>query len=334
MRERPAGLDDAEVISALAAMWAIDVERTEYLPVGAGSYHWSMVDRDGTAWFVKVDDLGVEDGERDHTYDRLTRSLGAALALQRDAELTFVLAPIPTRSGAVLSRLTSRYAVSVYPMVAGAAGEFGLHRRADRTELVDLLASLHMATPAVADIAVRADLVLPGRDRLQEALRDLGREWTGGPYAESARKLLATNAESVEGWLGDFDRLVDGVRDAGTAWVVTHGEPHPGNVMRTPAGLRLIDWDTVQVAPPERDLWMLTDAFAGMLGEDPAGADDEVLVRYADATGHSAKPGVIALYPLWWKLADIAIDVDALRRPHVADADRAASLRYLTNYLS
>jgi hypothetical protein len=323
MRERPAGLDDAEVITALAAGWTIDVERTDYLPVGAGSYHWSMVDRDGTAWFVKVDDLGVEDGERDDAYDRLTRSLGTALALQRDAELTFVLAPIPTRSGAVLSRLTSRYAVSVYPMVAGEAGEFGVHRRPDRTELVDLLASLHGATPAVADIAGRADLVLPGRDRLQEALRDLGREWTGGP-----------NAESVQGWLADFDRLVDGVRDAGTAWVVTHGEPHPGNVMRTSAGLRLIDWDTVQVAPPERDLWMLTDAFAGMLGEDPAGVDDEILGRYARATGYSARPGAIALYPLWWKLADIAIDVDALRRPHVADADRAASLRYLTNYLA
>ena len=40
-------------------------------------------------------------------------------------------------------------------------------------------------------------------------------------------------------------------------WVVTHGEPHPVNVMQTDAGRVLIDWDTVAIAPPERDLWMV-----------------------------------------------------------------------------
>jgi spectinomycin phosphotransferase len=30
--------------------------------------------------------------------------------------------------------------------------------------------------------------------------------------------------------------------------VVTHGEPHPGNLIQTSAGLVLIDWDTVAVA--------------------------------------------------------------------------------------
>ncbi|WP_207232468.1 hypothetical protein [Micromonospora kangleipakensis] len=48
-----------------------------------------------------------------------------------------------------------------------------------------------------------------------------------------------------------------------------HGEPHPGNPDPGTLGLRLIDRDTVQIAPPERDLWML------------AGDTDEVLVGYA-----------------------------------------------------
>ena len=42
--------------------------------------------------------------------------------------------------------------------------------------------------------------------------------------------------------------------------VVTHGEPHAGNVMRRSDGRHLlVDWDTVAVAPPERDLWMHMD---------------------------------------------------------------------------
>jgi spectinomycin phosphotransferase len=39
--------------------------------------------------------------------------------------------------------------------------------------------------------------------------------------------------------------------------VVTHGEPHPGNILRAAGGLYLIDWDTVGLALPERDLWMV-----------------------------------------------------------------------------
>ncbi|WP_285702754.1 phosphotransferase [Microtetraspora sp. NBRC 16547] len=318
---------------ALAEGWDIEPHSVEYLPVGAGSYHWSVVDRRGTAWFVKVDDLGVEVAERDDAFNRLGRSYGAALALCRDAGLDFVLAPIPTATDAAVWRLTSRYALSVFPMVAGAAGQFGAHRPEDRVEVIDLLAELHKATPIVADTASRADLVLPGRDKLEEALQDLDREWTDGPYAEPARKLLSVHAGQVQRLLADFDRRVDQVQNTAPGWVVTHGEPHPGNVMRTPAGLLLIDWGTVQIAPPERDLWMLTPALSRMLGEDPDGDVDDVLARYTRATGRTVALAGLALYPLWWRLADIAIFVDELRRPHGLGEDIAASLTYLTGYL-
>jgi len=39
--------------------------------------------------------------------------------------------------------------------------------------------------------------------------------------------------------------------------LLTHGEPHRGNLIWTPNGLRLLDWDTVAVGFPERDLWMV-----------------------------------------------------------------------------
>ncbi|NYF55885.1 phosphotransferase enzyme family protein [Micromonospora purpureochromogenes] len=333
MRDRPVGLTEAELIAALTGGWGIEVDSAGYLPVGAGSYHWSMVDRRGTAWFVKVADLGFDGAGRDETFDRLGRSYDSALALRREAGLDFVLAPVPSGTGATLWRLTPRYAVSVFPMVAGAAGRFGAHRPEDRADLVDLLAELHRATPVVAGLAPRADLVLPGRDQLREALCNLDREWTGGPYGEPTRKLLSAHVGYVEGLLAEFDRRVERVRASVADWVVTHGEPHPGNVMWTPDGLRLIDWDTVRIAPAERDLWMLTGALARMVGEDPVGDDEEILARYARATGRTVTPAVLDLYPLWWKLADIAVYVDALRRPHGTGEDITASLTYLTGYL-
>jgi Phosphotransferase enzyme family len=326
-------LDERELIAGLTDGWAVEVDSIEYLPVGAGSYHWSVSDRSGAVWFVKVDDLGVDEATREDAFGQLERSLTTALALHHDAGLDLLVTPIPSADGSALGRLTPRYAVSVFPMVDATAGDFGPHRHEDLLEMARLLAQLHRATPVVAHLAPRADLQLPGRDRLHEALHDVSRPWASGPYAEPARKLLTQHARRVQRWLDDFDRLVDVVRDTAPAWVVTHGEPHPGNVMRTPGGLRLIDWGTVQIAPPERDLWMLTTAFTKMIGAEPVGVDDEVLASYTQAGGRLAIAAGIDLYGRWWALADVAAFVDDLRRPHGDGEDAAAALTYLAGYL-
>jgi spectinomycin phosphotransferase/16S rRNA (guanine(1405)-N(7))-methyltransferase len=88
--------------------------------------------------------------------------------------------------------------------------------------------------------------------------------------------------------------------------VLTHGEPHPGNTMRTAAGWRLIDWDTVLVAPPERDLWLL--------GAEAAPA-------YEAATGVAVLPEMLQLYRMRWDLADLAVGVDRFAAPHAGSAD-------------
>ncbi|MGW0436046.1 phosphotransferase [Micromonospora sp. NPDC003197] len=298
--------------------------------MGFGSYHWSASDRGGAMWFVKVDDLGFNAADREDEFNRLRRSFDTALALHRDAGLDFVLAPVAAGTGATLWRLSSQYALSVFPMIYGTVGEFGPHRSEDLGEMAELLARLHRATPAVAHLAPRADLLLPGRDRLNVAFAELDQPWSGGPYAEAARAVLARHAGRVRSWLTDFDRLVGEVRANTSDWVLTHGEPHPGNVIRTAAGMRMIDWTTAQIAPPERDLWMLTTAFSSMLGGEASGTDDEVLARYTRIGGRTATPTGIALYRRWWPLADITDFLDYLRRPHDDGEDASAALTYLT----
>lgn len=333
MRDRPTGLDEAELFTALLDGWAMPVESSAYLPVGAGSYHWSVLDRNGVDWFVKVDDLGTGQTGPAELFDDLRRSFTTALALHREAGRDFVVAPVPGTDGAVVRRLGSRYALSVFPIVDGVSGGFGPHRRADLGELVALLADLHRATPVVAHLVPRADLRLPGRKRLHQALGELDGPWRGGPHAEPARKLLIRHRARVLRWLADFDELVDAVRGPAPNWVVTHGEPHPGNVIRTSGGLRVIDWTTVRMAPPERDLWMLTSAFTSMIGADPVADDREVLAGYAERAGREITSAGIALYRRWWVLADVAAYTEDLRGPHGDGADAAAALTYLTGYL-
>lgn len=341
MRDRPAELTDAELVAALGHGWGLAVREMTYRPVGAGSYHWSVLDDAGRTRFVTVDDLGVADlggaeRGRDDTFDELARALGAALALRRDAGLEFVVAPLPARDGAAVWRLDSRYAVSVFPLVHGDAGAFGTHRPEDLVAVADLLAALHLATGRVAARTPYAELVLPGRDGLEDALGELDRPWTGGPYAEPARRLLAERATRVTALLADFDTLVARVPADPVNWVVTHGEPHPGNLIRGRDGLRLIDWETVRIAPPERDLWMIagTGIVSDATTASGRAAAEEALARYTRVTGRPVDPAGLALYRLWWELADIASFVDDLRRPHGATADSAAGLDYLRGYLA
>ncbi|MFB6516093.1 phosphotransferase family protein [Streptomyces virginiae] len=324
MKEKPEGVDEAEVISAVADGWAIGIGSVKYLPLGAGSYHWVMVDEAERSWFVTVDDLGsgsaggdVREGAR----TRLESAFRTALVLRRDAGLRFVVAPLPTRAGTMVHLVTLRQAVSIRPMVDGEAGLFGVHRAQDLPEVVELLADLHAATAVAAAGAPRTDLSLPGRSGLEEALDALDNPWPGGPHSEPARSLLLTHAGYVRELLASMDALVGRVRSTAPAWVVTHGEPHPGNLVRSRAGLRLIDWDTVQLAPPERDLWMVA-----------AGSTD-VLRSYTRRTGRTVSPDALALYDVAWKLKNIAAYVGAFRRPHRVTGDTRRSWQFLSRYL-
>ena len=62
------------------------------------------------------------------------------------------------------------------------------------------------------------------------------------------------------------------MQDPNTELVVTHGEPHPGNLITTSSDVVVVDWDTVALSHPERDLWMI------------AGANEDVVTRYRDLT--------------------------------------------------
>jgi spectinomycin phosphotransferase len=130
---------------------------------------------------------------------------------------------------------------------------------------------------------------------LEQALADVNHPWSGGPFSEPTRDWLARNAVDLRGQLREFDRLAARVAASDRGLVVTHGEPHPGNLIRTSSGLVLIDWDTVAFALPERDLWLVTTG------------TDEAATRYAGATGRDIDGEALSMYRLAWDLTDIAL---------------------------
>ena len=326
MRTEPSDLDRSLLAASLGDGWGLRDPVLSYVPRGGGSHHWRCRATGGEERWVSLDDLtatfhAAED--EDAALAALERALGTAAALRR-AGLEFVVAPLPDRDGRVLRRVGRRYAVRVAPVVGGTPGMFGVYSAADRRRVGAMVGRLHAASARIdGGLPAATDLAIPSRASLTAAIAEIGRPWTSGPLAEAARALLAPRAGDVERRLADHDTTAARVRARSADWVVTHGEPHGGNVIFDPAdGLHLIDWDTARRGPRERDLHMVLD-------DDLTGWDE-----YCAAVGTvELDVEALALHRRMWALADIASFVAVLRRPHADTVDMRHALGALETYL-
>lgn len=319
-----AWLTEPAIEAAVIDGWALRIDRLRYLPEGGGAYHWMAFGDDDRRWFLTCDDLTTKPwlgADSDSVFEGLVGAYRTAIDL-RTAGLLFVAAPIPNVSGEAAVRIDERHSIAVLEYLDGEPGQWGrpLGDREHRDH-VALLAQLHAGTPAVRS-AARRGLDVPGREGFERALDDLDRRWDGGPLSERARRELAGEADVVQSWLADLDRLAArlGVTDADE--VITHGEPHPGNFLRTATGPVLIDWDTVALARPERDLWMMAESRGAA-----------VLDAYRDLTGVTLDREALVAYRLLWALTDLAAFSVQLRSEHQVDADAERALAAVRSIL-
>ena len=322
MQSLPDGFDIERLPGLLQTGWGITPAQVTYAPLGFGSYHWIVEAETGLRFFVTVDDLDDKPwlgSTRDTAYDGLVLAFDTSLTLHSDQMLEFVVAPIPGLSGVGVLRVADRYALSVYPYVDGVAGEFGGELDPDRrTAVVDLLARLHRASPL--QVRPRVDVPFADRASLEKAVSEPGAGWSPGPYSGPAHLWLREHAAGLRRRLDEFDRLQGSL--SGRPLTITHGEPHPGNMLSAAGGLLLIDWDTVALAPPERDLWLVHDPEGAALGE------------YEERTGYRADHQLLSMYRLAWDLSDVAAYLAVLRSARVRTADTEEAWQNITGMTS
>jgi spectinomycin phosphotransferase/16S rRNA (guanine(1405)-N(7))-methyltransferase len=312
----PAGLPEEVLLRALSAGWDIDIESIDYAALGFGSHHWAARGAGGARWFVTVDELDLErlePGEPvDAAFARLAAALTTAAAL-RASGATWVVAPLPARTGEAVVFVEPRFSVAVCPWVDGERYSWGdFDSTEHRRGVLDLVVALHSAPPATREHARTDNFVVPSRAAVEstaagQPLPDCG------PYSERTAALVAQHAEPVRRLLTQYDGLVTAARRGPDRTVLTHGEPHRGNTIRTGDGWVLIDWDTALIASPERDLWSL----------DPG--DGSILAAYAEATGTVPVQEVLDLYRLRWEVNDLAAYVGRFSSPHSDTADDVES---------
>lgn len=132
----PEGLVEREIVGGLADSWSLEIERLRYIPKGFGSYHWLGETSGGQPYFITVDDLDVKPwlgSDRESTFEGLQAAYDTALILHEQAQLHFVVSPVPGPGGLVARRITPRYSLAVFRSSTATPGT-GATQRARTTE--------------------------------------------------------------------------------------------------------------------------------------------------------------------------------------------------------
>lgn len=286
VREPPPHVTDSSVLQAVREHWSAEVDAVEHLPVGFGAHHWAASVRGRPTHFVTLDRL---DGKHDTASLEASYAVACALMFPLD----FVVAPVPSHLGSLTVPLGGG-ALSVTAWINGSNPE-----RLDLPVVADLLGRLHAVAPP--DGLVPWTTVTP--PSLPDDLRELTREpWDTGPLGERARLAIRSRLDAIRGWSADYHALSE--LAARKPWVVTHGEPVEHNLMLTLGKTRLVDWETVRLAPAERDWRTLVERGLPRDGLDPAMLD---------------------LFDLEWRLDEISQYAAWFGAPHTGTAsDRVA----------
>ena len=196
--------------------------------------------------------LPVEDATVIHNSNKLSVRLLPCDAFARVAHVGREVAQLEVdvarglaeRAGCPVAALDPRVAPRVYRQDGFAVTLWTYYRplaedgAVPPAEYANALAALHagmkglvVAAPHFTDRVAEAQELISSRDRTP-ALAEADRELLGDTLA----------------------RLRQAIANRGAAEQLVHGEPHPGNVLRTELGLRFIDLETCCRGPVEFDL--------------------------------------------------------------------------------
>lgn len=185
------------------------------------------------------------------------------------AGMTELVPPIPTRSGRLWTVLDT-HAVTLYPFVSGSSGWEARLSQQQWIALGGALGALHsLRLPAEPGRAIPREDYSPewrAKVRAYLSLAQPGR--FTDPNAIGLCDILTEKRDVVEHIVARSDELAVELSRRRLPERLCHGDIHAGNILVDSSDrLLVIDWDTLQFAPRERDLMFIGGGVGGVWNE-------------------------------------------------------------------
>ena len=305
MLVEPDDLAPETVLDVVRDEWDAGLVSAAYLPRGAGAHHWVASGKHQPRWFVTADDVGAP-GRLEELLD--TYAAARELAARGHHVVVPTVAPRSEPSG--VGVVHHAYLLTVTPYLEGESGPGEYADDNQRALIAGALGALHADPPPA-----RTRPWVPGppsRSELGSLLERLDRPWTAGPFGESVRAALRDSGPELGRLYRRFDELSAQALTTRDGWVPTHGEPHTANVLWQLGGPVLVDWESLRVAPRERDL---RTVLRGADGAEPLSA------YVAHGGTADIDDDMVELFDLEWWLWEVAEYAVRFHGPHDGDED-------------
>ncbi|HYX48725.1 MAG TPA: aminoglycoside phosphotransferase family protein, partial [Ktedonobacteraceae bacterium] len=245
MREKP-DIPDERLRIALQDQYDLVPATLDFLPVGL-DYHagvYRVVSEQGSAYLLKVTSRPLYEAR--YKVPRYLNDLG----------ITSVLAPIPTRSGALWTK-AENWTVIVYPFIEGDTSLTGMTDEQWK-ETGTIFKRIHQVMlPPLGFESLRRETFDPTEYArwIHTFEAQHIHDYSGATTSQRAlHSSWMAHQATISTAVTSLEKLA-GVLQARTfPYVICHADLHAANLIRDAAGhVFVIDWDEVMLAPKERD---------------------------------------------------------------------------------
>ena len=321
MLEKP-DIQDNEILHCVRDGFGLNVLQVVFLPLGAdrNTAVYRGVADDATPYFVKL---------RRGVFDEITVM---APRLLYDQGVRQVIPPLPTRSQQLWARLGD-FTLTVSPFVEGQDGyEVNLSDQ-HWVDFGSALKGIHTAVipPTIID-RVQRETYSPHWREIVKGFQALVEDTSfANPVAAELAAFLRLKYDEVSELVSRAERLASVLQARSLPFILCHADVHAGNVLINANGtLYIVDWDTLTLAPKERDLMFVGGGQFGNLRT----AQEEETLFYRGYGQTQVDPVALVYYRYERIVQDIAAYCEQILLTDEGGKDREEGLCQLTGQFS
>jgi spectinomycin phosphotransferase len=318
MLEKP-NIQDEQIVDCLCHAYGLDIAQIAFLPLGAdrNTAVYRAVTDDGSPYFVKL---------RRDDFNEVTVIVPKLL---HDQGVTQVILPIMAQSGALWVFL-DEFHLTLYPFVTGKNG-YEIPLTDDHwIELGQVLKGVHMAVlpPDLAARIPRERYSAHWRTIVKQFQRQVETMSFDDPVSAALADLLKAQEPTISTLVRRAERLGEVLQKQPPQFVLCHADIHAANLLiEADSTLHIVDWDTLILAPKERDLMFVAGAQFG----DERAPEQEEAVFYQGYGQTEVDPVALAYYRYQRIVEDIATYSEEIFLTDPNNQDRAEGVRRVSN---